>query len=236
MSRKREIVRALERDIVMGTLRPGTRIDERGLAERFGVSRTPVRDAIAELVAAGLVEVKPRSGTHVARVRLSELLAIFEAMCEFEATCARLATRRMDADALDALDRAAEACLATAGRGDVDAYTDLNFAFHDVIYRGTGNPILEATTRQTRQRVSSYRRASQCLPGRLEASAADHLAISRAMRARDAEQAATLMREHVDILGKDYHEFVRLIRAITDPDEPETPTPDPAVPPIRLVR
>ena len=63
----------LEQDIVTGTLRPGERLDEQGLAARFGVSRTPVREAIGRLASLGLILVKPRSGSYVAEVRLEQL-------------------------------------------------------------------------------------------------------------------------------------------------------------------
>ena len=83
------IARKIEDEILTGTLIPGDRLDERALALRFGVSRTPVREAIGRLASLGLIEVKPRSGSFVAEVRLEELLQIFEVMAQLEGLCAR---------------------------------------------------------------------------------------------------------------------------------------------------
>ena len=86
-----EIVRVLEDEIFAGGLIPGDRIEERAIAARFGVSRTPVRDAIGRLASLGLIEVKPRSGSYVAEMSLAELLQLFEVMANLEGLCARYA-------------------------------------------------------------------------------------------------------------------------------------------------
>ena len=85
------IADVLEAEILDGTLKPNERLDERTLAERFGVSRSPVRDAIGRLSALGLVDVRPKSGTYVAEMSLSLVLHHFELMAGLEGLCARYA-------------------------------------------------------------------------------------------------------------------------------------------------
>ncbi|MCC7417493.1 MAG: GntR family transcriptional regulator [Acidobacteria bacterium] len=203
-----EIVRALENEIVSGTLAPGDRIDERALAARFGVSRTPVRDAIGRLASLGLIEVKPRSGSYVAEMSLDELLQLFEVMANLEGLCARYAAERMDAAEQAELRRCAEACLE---QDTVEAYAVANFALHNVIYRGAKNAYLETLTRQARHRVGGYRNYTFRLPGRLRRSAEEHVEIVDAICAGDAERAHALMFKHADIKRSDFAPFVAAI-------------------------
>ena len=113
--------------ILSGDFAPGFRLDEQLLAQRYGVSRTPVREALRQLAATGLIEIRPRRGAAVARTTPAQLEALFVAMGEMEATCARLAAMRMtpiERRRLLALhdDTMAELML----RGDPEAYADAN--------------------------------------------------------------------------------------------------------------
>ena len=94
-SRVRELRDVLEDDIVDGRLNPGDRLDEVNLAERFKVSRTPIREALQHLAAAGLVDVIPKRGAFVAQVSLPQLIEMFEVMAELEGMSSRLAARRI---------------------------------------------------------------------------------------------------------------------------------------------
>ena len=88
--RRAEVLRQrLEREIFSGALLPGERLDESGLARRFGVSRTPVREALLQLASAGLIEMRPRQGAVVAAITVQQLLQMFEVMADMEALCAR---------------------------------------------------------------------------------------------------------------------------------------------------
>jgi DNA-binding GntR family transcriptional regulator len=203
-----EIVKALEAEIVSGALAAGDRVDERALAARFGVSRTPVRDAIGRLASLGLVEVRPRSGSYVARTSLDELLQLFEVMANLEGLCAGYAAERMDPAEQAELRARVEVCL---GQRDPEAYALANYAFHNTIYRGAKNGYLEALTRQTRQRVASYRNYTFRLPGRLRRSAAEHVAIADAICAGDAGRARELMVQHADIKRDDFAPFIAAI-------------------------
>jgi DNA-binding GntR family transcriptional regulator len=112
-----EIVRALEDDIMDGTIQPGERVDERVLAERFRISRAPVRDAIGRLASLGLIDVNPRSGSYVTRLDVAELFQLFEVMAELESVCASDAAQRMDPEERAALRGIAEAGVQAAKAG-----------------------------------------------------------------------------------------------------------------------
>ena len=201
------IIAALVSEILSGTLLPGMAIDERSISSRFGVSRTPVRHAIARLRAQGLVHVRPRSGSFVARIPLSEVLQLFEFMAELEAVCAKYSAERMDQSQRTELRTLAEACREASAESQ-EAYSRANIAFHDVLYRGSGNAQFESSARSARMRVSAYRRYTLELPGRLAKSVAEHFQIIDAIEQHDGDGAYRSMRNHMDIQREDYAPFI----------------------------
>ena len=111
---------ALEQMIVTGDLADGERLDEVTLAERFGCSRTPLREAFQALAASGLVQLIPRRGAFVRHPGLEEMVEMFEVMAELEALCGRLAARRVTPGLLAALQATVAACEAAVARDDHD--------------------------------------------------------------------------------------------------------------------
>jgi DNA-binding GntR family transcriptional regulator len=101
---------AIEDLIATGDLHPGDHLDETELATRFGVSRTPIREALIQLASMGLVMIRPRRGAVVAEVAPEQLVEMFEVMAELEAMCGRLAARRMSSDDQAVLQSAHNAC------------------------------------------------------------------------------------------------------------------------------
>src|SRR6202044_2570370 len=92
-----QIQKSLTSRIIKGELRPGYKLDEKTLATEFGVSRTPIREALRELSARGLIDLVPRRGGIVAQISIDQLADMLDAECELEALCARLACQRMSA-------------------------------------------------------------------------------------------------------------------------------------------
>ncbi len=201
----------LEADIVEGRLRPGDRLEERGLAERFGVSRTPVREALRRLVASGLVQEQAGSGCIVARTTMSELMSMFEFMNEVEASAARLAAQRIDGTAKGRLIDAVRAGEKVAAAGDVLAYSRVNLEFHDVIYVASGNPTLIDAIRRVSARAAPFRRQALGLRGWIKRSAREHAGIAAAIASHDVARAGELMTRHMNIFGrKDFPSLVSL--------------------------
>jgi DNA-binding GntR family transcriptional regulator len=196
----------IEEQIATGQLAPGSALDEATLAERFGVSRTPVREALIQLAAEGLIEIRPRRGAVVASLGPTRLLEMFEVMAELEAMCARLAARRMTEAERAELNRAHLAC--EAARDDPDAYFYCNERFHAVIYAGSHNGFLAEQAAQLHRRLRPYRRLQLRVRDRMASSYAEHSAVVAALVAGDAAGAATALRQHVSVQGERFGDLV----------------------------
>jgi DNA-binding GntR family transcriptional regulator len=207
------IGKRLAEAILEGRLRPGDRLTEAMLARRFKVSRTPIREALRELAASGLIEMRPHRGAQVRALPLETMVHMLEVMAELEGFCARLAARRMSDAQRRELARLHKDYRALAAADDRDGYFQVSMRFHELIYAGSQNPVLEATAMRIRLQVSAYRRFQLRAPGRLEQSLAEHTAILEAIVARDAEAADRLMREHINIVGETFADLVATLPA-----------------------
>ena len=186
--------------IVTGELPPGSRLDEHGLARRYSVSRTPVREALRQLDASGLIETRPRRSAVVASVTAERLEEMFVAMGELEATCARLSALGMSPIERRRLDAMHARMAALAEADDVDAYAEANVAFHGGIYAGAHNAMLAELAAGLRRRLAPYRRAQFRADGRLALSHAEHGEVVRAILAGDAAAAHAAMLHHVSLV------------------------------------
>lgn len=200
--------RQLEKDILGGALAPGQVLDERSLAEQFGVSRTPVRNAVAQLASQGLLQVVPRVGVVVPKLNIKELLSLLEMLVELEGVCAKFAARRMDAQERKTLRDAMVACESAAEAGNAKAYGVANARFHEAVYAGSRNEWAAAQVRNLRLRCAHYRRSRFDLPGAMARSLAEHRAVVAAIDQGDAEAARQAMTEHIAVGGKDFADFV----------------------------
>mgnify|MGYP001161030420 CR=1 FL=1 len=186
--------------ILSGRLKPGQRLDEQGLAARFGVSRTPVREALQQLGAAGLVEVRPRRSARVRTLSMSELENSFEAMGEIEAVCARLAAERMTEAERLALRQLVEESQSASLQGDRLASRELDARIHALLHVGAHNPALRTVADEMRTRVELYSSAPYTLPDfdtRLEVPHREHERIVEAVLDRDPAAAQRLMVAHI---------------------------------------
>ncbi|WP_417669559.1 GntR family transcriptional regulator [Roseibium sp.] len=199
---------ALENDIAIGRYPAGTRLDEVTLANRFEVSRTPIREALIELSVAGLVDIRPRRGAFVKDIGIARLIEMFEVMADLEAMCGRLAARRITAAELADLKRAHEACCEAHEGGDPDAYYQANQLFHQTIYRASHNGFLIEQVSQLQNRLKVYRRLQLRVPNRVAGSLAEHERIVEAIAAGHANEAAEHLRQHVLIQGERFNDFV----------------------------
>jgi DNA-binding GntR family transcriptional regulator len=211
--------RALADDIVTGRLPPGTRLEETILARRYGVSRTPVREAVRQLAATGLVQLRLRKGAVVADTDADELGQLFEALGMVEALCAELAARRMTSAERRRLADSQRGCVAAADAGDRDAYAAENLRFHDLIYDGARNRPLRAAVEAIRLRLQPFRNAAFRAAGggqdadRMTSSVREHEAIVAAVLAEDAAAASRAAREHIATSGVAVVDFFLSARA-----------------------
>jgi DNA-binding GntR family transcriptional regulator len=198
-------------EIVRGALLPGAALDETDLASRYGVSRTPVREALRQLAASGLVETRAHRGAIVARPTEQRLLGMFEAMAELEALCAGLAAQRMSGAERRGLEQVHEALRALIHSGDPQRYHDVNEAFHSAIYDGGHNAYLAELTLATRQRVQPFRRAQFRNLGRLAKSHAEHDRVVVAILRGDAAGATDAMRAHIMTVCEEYEAYAEAL-------------------------
>ena len=187
----------LEDAISKGELMPGEAIDELALSERFGVSRTPVREALIQLQAQGWVGSLPRGGPIVAKMNLQHLLSLWELLAELEAIAVRLACERMSDDEVQALVAIHEQSRAIVDREDLTGWQAINLQFHEQIYLASRNPYLRQEVLRIRFRTGVYRRHAFGALGQLHASFEQHQMLVDAIRAHDAHRASAHMRDHM---------------------------------------
>jgi len=187
-------------EIARGRLGPGAALDEVTLAERFGVSRTPIREAIRQLEAFGFADARPRRGAVVATITDQRLDEMFLVMAEMEGLCSRIAAMAMTPEDHMALLEIHEGSRQAAEADDVELYYDYNTKFHAAIYTGTHNSFLEELTLHVRRRVAPYRRAQFRVRGRLDLSYQEHDAVVQAILRGDGEGAQRAMNAHLKIV------------------------------------
>ncbi|MGQ9365804.1 GntR family transcriptional regulator [Azospirillum sp. A39] len=210
-TRADEVRRAIEEDIFLGRLRPGSRLDEESLAQRFRISRTPIREAILQLVHAGLVEKQPRQGAVVAPLQLHRMMQMFEVMSEIEGLCARFAARRMSEEERRTLRRLHDESRAFMQARDLDAYYAKNRAIHEAIQAGSHNEPLQDIARSLSARLGPYRRYQLNHPSRVGDSFDEHGGVVDAILAGDPERAYQAMRRHVTIQIDIFTEYVSIM-------------------------
>ena len=167
------------------------------LTERFGVSRTPVREALSRLVAQGILIPGEKRGVRVAEYTREKLAQIFEAMHEIEAACARVASQRLTLLARVEIEGAQADCMAAAQTGDRAAYLNANEAFHQAIYRATGNPYMAEIASEFRSRTGAARAKKFASPDDLLASANSHADLISLIFSEDSNAASDGMRAHM---------------------------------------
>lgn len=196
-SAAQRIEKCLLDEISAGELSPGQRLDEVGLAERFGASRTPVREALSRLTAQGILVQGEKRGVFVAEYNREQLSQMFEAMHEIEAACARIVSQRLNFLARAEIEAAQIACLEAADAGDRAAYLRANEEFHFAIYRATGNPYMAEIASEFRRRTGPFRAKKFASRDDLIASAQSHNALMGDIFSEDGTTASNGMRSHM---------------------------------------
>src|SRR5579871_389094 len=204
LTRAEELRLQLADEIVRGTLAPGSALDETDIARRFSVSRTPVREALRQLAASGLIEARAHRGAVVAQPSIERLSGMFEAMAELEALCAGLSAERMTPAERYRLEAIHEELRVLSHAGDPDRFNAVNEQFHAFIYAGSQNAHIAEITLATRKRVQPFRRAQFRNLGRLAQSHAEHDRVVVAILRGDRNGAANAMRAHIERVHGEY--------------------------------
>jgi DNA-binding GntR family transcriptional regulator len=203
-----ELRNQLEEMIVSGTLKPGERLDEVELAERFDVSRTPVREAFKALIATGLLELKGRQGVTVATMSIPVILEMFEMMAAMEGLCAKLAARRATGREKTQLREIHQRLTASLEMNDPKRFYAINQEFHDLLYDASHTHYLAGQTRSLRRRLAAYRRYVTYQPGRMNATIGEHERMLVAIECADSEAAFAAASDHVNLMGDEMADFI----------------------------
>ncbi len=192
------VFNTLRQAILRGELAPGERLMEIQLADRLGVSRTPIREAIRKLELEGLVLMIPRKGTEVARISAKSLRDVLEVRRSLEELATELACQRMSEEQIAELSEAKEVFARAVAHGDIMEMAETDESFHDVIYRGTGNERLVQILNNLREQMYRYRLEYIKDADKRRILLIEHDNIYKAICARHVAEAKEAMREHID--------------------------------------
>ncbi len=211
-TRADQLCRDLQDEIFQGVLNPGDRLDEQTLAERFNVSRTPVREALRQLTTSGLAEHRGRQGVVVKTLSIQDLAETYLVLAELEGLSARLATRRITPDEIKKLERANEVCAEQAGKNDWRGFLAADLEFHGVIWAAGRNQFLEHQIRAIRDQTASYWIRLRLNPLHMKESVANHALVASAIAAGNKDEAGRLLRYHLDLPGRIAGDFIAALR------------------------
>ena len=189
--------RKTEELILKGSLAAGAKITERDLAERLGMSRAPIREAIRELVSVGLLEQISARQIVVRQLELSEVKEIFEIREMLEARAASLASANMTADQYKSLEELHLQMKTTAAINEFSDYFDLNISFHTLIHEIATAPRLATLIDQVMRESLLFRSRGLVDEANIRSSIEEHEQLLKALRARDSELAGLLMSRHI---------------------------------------
>jgi DNA-binding GntR family transcriptional regulator len=197
-----KLIIQITQEIASGALRPGDRLEEEVLAQRFGVSRTPIREAIRSMVGRGLLEAKPRKGAIIRTLTSKEVLDLFEVAAELESMACRLATSSLTEANAQRIQACVKQCHDMAQANDRAKYSIANLDFHASIQAACSNQWLVDHLQHIGMHLNIYRSIPYDLRGRLKKSAQEHQAICDAILGGDGELASQLMRDHMMLQGQ----------------------------------
>ncbi len=206
------ILRVIEEDIVAGKMRPGQRLDERTLAQRFGVSRTPIREVLVRMSSLGIVELKRNQGAFVVELSSGRLIGMLEVMAELKVLAARQSARRMSIEERQQLVALRDEMAKCVEIGNLQNYFDKATALHDAICEGTHNAFLVESTRNIQVCLCAYRRnLSRILHLPLKTSLEENSNIVDAIVRGDAAEAEQWMRQQTELRREEFADLITLV-------------------------
>ncbi len=194
----RDVIFTTLRDaIVTGELKPGERLMEVALAEKMGVSRTPVREAVRRLEMEGLVTMTPRKGTHVAELSVKDIMDVLEVRAALDKLATQLAAGRIRQDNIRRLESIHRQYIASLQKENLPGAIKKDVEFHDVIYQASGNNKLMSVAANLREQIYRFRVLYLKDFSNAEDVLLEHQNILKALEAHDATRAGQLAEEHI---------------------------------------
>ncbi|TLM66618.1 MAG: GntR family transcriptional regulator [Deltaproteobacteria bacterium] len=216
---REKILETIRDAILRGALKPGERVSEPELAERFGISRTPIREAFRQLESEGYLEVIPRKGAVVASLSERDVVEFYAIKSILEGHAARIAAERLSDRDIERLEAINAKLQQIAADGDVKSFFRVHDEFHDLFIKASGNDKLAELITQLVLKFNRLRLASLSQPGRMEISVQEHRKIIEAFRQHDGERAENLVRRTATI-GAEV-----LIHSLAQEQGKKTPAP-----------
>jgi DNA-binding GntR family transcriptional regulator len=199
---RESILETIRDAIISGTLKPGEKVAEPELAERFGISRTPIREAFRQLESEGYLTVVPRKGAVVVAFTQRDVEEFFAIKSILEGYAARKACEKLTTREIEKLQTINDKLAILARDGDVRHFFKVHNSFHDLFIRAADNEKLTELIANLVGRFQRLRIASLSLPGRMDFSVREHQKIIDAFRNRDGEFAENLVRKNAEYGGK----------------------------------
>ncbi len=190
------VLRAAIMEMDIYSVETNLRLDERQLAEQLQISRTPIREALAQLEREGFVEIRPRKGVFVRPKTLPEVLEIVTVWAALESMAARLVTEVASDKDISTLRKFGVKHSSNSKRADIAEYSEANLKFHQRILELSGCELLSSTAERLLQHMHAVRRRAMREKDRVTQSVVDHMAIIEALENRKGELAATLVLDH----------------------------------------
>lgn len=199
----------LREEILSGQLKPGSQLPETELATSFGISRGPLREALGHLASEGLITITPRRGAFVTQLTREEFLDAYQVREALETLAIQLAVPQFTEEDIEELRGLVERMDEHAARGEVRAFFEANSHFHQSFIEASDNRKLQEMHRLLIGQMGRYLARSLALRGSLEASNAEHHKILAAIETRDADLAARLLAEHIEVPQRELQENVK---------------------------
>lgn len=187
----------LREDIITGRYQQGEELKETAVAEEYGVSRTPVREALRQLELEGLVRMVPNKGAYVDGISAKDVLDIYEIRSRLEGLCARWATEHITREQMERMEEAVYMSEFHYRRGHFDKMAEIDSDFHEIMYEASGSKKLQHVLSDFHRYVYSVRKMSVEAHTRGKTSIEEHRQIAQAIRDKDAELAEQLSNRHI---------------------------------------
>ena len=183
--------------LVEGKIAPGSKLNERELAESLHVSRTPIREAIRRLAAEGLVELITNRGAIALQLSLEDVINTFDVIAQLEGFSGELAANNISDTALSELEALQYEMMASYARRDLSSYYKLNLRIHHLFNQAANNPILSRLFSQVNARIEALRFRSNQDGMKWEKAVEEHQEMLDALKARDSNRMRKIMISHV---------------------------------------
>ncbi len=200
---REQIVSSLRESIIKGELSPGQKLTEPELADRLGISRTPIREAFRQLESEGFLTVIPRRGAVVSKITRKEIDEFYELKSLLEGYAARIAAEKINEKGIEKLRKINEQLIKLAEEGDIEAFFLKNEEFHRTFISYCGNEKLLEFREHVVQRFMRFRLEALAVPGRLMDSVKQHRTIIRALARKDGRLAEAVVLEHALLSGEE---------------------------------